>query len=80
MIDENTLPLKHFRNYGPEHIGISYISKEHLDSKGVIVANCFIDMMNRFGALAAAAEMFSYKAKIRGIRALAVSEKLANNK
>lgn len=79
MIDENTLPLKHYKQYGK--VGISYISKEHLDSKGVIIANCFIDMMNRFGSLSAAADIFSsYQAKIRGIRALAVSSKLSEKK
>lgn len=79
MIDESTLPLKYYPQY--QMHGVSYISKEHLDSKGVIIANCFIDMMNRVGGLWVAADMFSeYLAKIRGVRALAVSSKLSTNK
>lgn len=78
LIDENTLPINHYPKYGK--IGLSYISKEHLDSKGVIIANCFIDMINRFSWLSMAAEMFSYQAKIRGIRAIAVSHKLTKNR
>jgi len=74
MIDENTLPINYYPKY--DKVGLSYISKEHLDSKGVIIANCFIDMMNRFAWQAAGAKLFSYQAKIRGIRAIAVSHKL----
>lgn len=74
MIDEKTLPLNYYPKY--DKIGLSYISKEHLDSKGVIIANCFIDMMNRFAWQEAGARLFSYQAKIRGIRAIAVSHKL----
>ena len=74
MIDEHTLPINFYPKYNK--VGLSYISKEHLDSKGVIIANCFIDMMNRFAWQSAGARLFSYKAKIRGIRAIAVSHKL----
>lgn len=74
MIDENTLPINYYPKYNK--VGLSYISKEHLDSKGVIIANCFIDMMNRFAWQQAGAALFSYQAKIRGIRAIAVSHKL----
>lgn len=74
MIDEKTLPLNYYPKY--DKIGLSYISKEHLDSKGVIIANCFIDMMNRFAWQEVGARLFSYQAKIRGIRAIAVSHKL----
>lgn len=74
MVDESTLPLNYYPKY--DKIGLSYISKEHLDSKGVIIANCFIDMMNQFAWMGAGARLFSYQAKIRGIRAIAVSHKL----
>lgn len=78
LIDKNTLPIHYYENY--KKIGLSYISKEHLDSKGVLIANCFVDMMNRMAWLSTAAQAFSYFAKLRGIRALAVSNKLSNSK
>lgn len=74
LVDENTLPLD-YDKYGK--IGLSAISKEHLDSKGILIANCFIEMMNRMSWMAACAQIFSYQAKIRGIRAIAVSGKLS---
>ena len=78
LIDENTLPLHFYTRY--KKIGLSYISKEHLDSKGVLIANVFVDMVNRMSWMASAAEAFSYMAKIRGIRAIAVSNKLSDSK
>lgn len=74
MVDPSTLPLNFYPKY--DKIGLSYISKEHLDSKGIIIANCFINMMNQMAWHEATARLFSYKAKIRGIRAIAVSDKL----
>jgi hypothetical protein len=78
MIDESTLPLSWNEKF--KAVELSYISKEHLDSKGHIIANIFIDLFNSIPAMAEMSEMFSFQAKLRGIRALQVSRKLSDTK